>query len=118
MGDTAKKPTPMKRVRLDTAIRRIVSKIVERFDPQLIFLVGSQATGTARPDSDVDLLIVMTVEGSARRKAIEIGVALHGLPVVSDVVVSSPEDFAWRKDVPGTPEHPATHGGRLLYARS
>jgi predicted nucleotidyltransferase len=112
------KPALTKRKRLDTAIRRIVSKIVERFDPQFIFLVGSQATGAARPDSDVDLLVVMPVDGSARRKAIEIGVALHDVPVVSDVVVTSPEDFAWRKDVPGTPEHPATHGGRLLYARS
>ena len=105
-------------MKLETALRRIVSKIVKGFDPQRIYLVGSQAAGTARRDSDVDLLVVMPVDGSARRKAIEIGVALHDLPVVSDVVVTSPEEFAWRKDVPGTPEHPAIHGGKLLYARS
>jgi predicted nucleotidyltransferase len=107
-----------KRQSQDATMRRIVSTIVRRFDPQAVYLVGSQAAGTARPDSDVDLLVVMPIEGSARRKAIEIGVALHDLPVVSDVVVTSPEDFAWRKDVPGTPEHPATHGGKLLYARA
>jgi hypothetical protein len=31
--------------------------------------------------------------------------------------VTSPEDFAWRKEVVGTIEHPAAREGKVLYAR-
>lgn len=99
-------------------IEKMVRRIVKRFDPERIILFGSYARGTAGPNSDVDLLVVMPVTGSRREKAIEIGVALHGFGVPKDIVVTTPEDFAWRKDVPGTVERPAALEGRVLYARS
>jgi hypothetical protein len=37
--------------------------------------------------------------------------------VPKDVVVSTPEEFAWRKDVIGTIERPADREGMVLYAR-
>jgi predicted nucleotidyltransferase len=40
------------------AIRRVVNQIVSRFAPRQVILFGSRAWGKARPDSDVDLLIV------------------------------------------------------------
>lgn len=42
-----------------SAIRRYAQQIVERFHPDQIILFGSYANGTATPDSDVDLLVVM-----------------------------------------------------------
>ena len=101
----------------DAVIQKMVRKIVRQFHPDRVILFGSRAKGTARPDSDVDLLVVMPVEGSRREKAIEIRGALHGMGVPKDVVVTTPEDFAWRKDVPGTIERPASLEGRVLYAR-
>ena len=95
----------------------MVARIVERFDPDRIILFGSHALGTAGPDSDVDLLIVMPVKGSTREKAVEIGVALHDVDVAKDVLVVRPDEFAWRKDVMGTIEWPASREGRVLYAR-
>lgn len=100
------------------AIEGMVRRIVRRFDPERIILFGSYARGTAGPDSDVDLLVVMPVTGSRREKAIEIGVALHGFGVPKDIMVTAPEDFAWRKEIPGTVERPAALEGRVLYARS
>ncbi len=47
----------------------------------------------------------------------EIGVALHGFGVAKDIVVTTPEDFAWRKEIPGTIERPAALEGKVLYAR-
>jgi hypothetical protein len=41
---------------------------------------------------------------------------LPGLPVPVDVIVTTPEDFAWRKDIGVTIEWPATREGKLLYA--
>jgi predicted nucleotidyltransferase len=83
-------------------IRLMVRGIVSRFHPDRIMLFGSQARGDAGPDSDVDLLVVMPVEGSKREKAVEIGVALHGIRLPKDIIVTTPEEFEWRKEVAGT----------------
>jgi predicted nucleotidyltransferase len=64
----------------------------------MIILFGSQARGDAGPDSDVDLLVVMPVQGSLVEKRLEVRAALHSIPVPLDVVVTSPEEFAWRKN--------------------
>jgi len=100
-----------------SAIKKIVERIVSRFSPEKIILFGSYACSNAGPDSDLDLLIVMSVSGSKRQKAVEIGVALHDIAVAKDVIVVTPEDFEWRKDIIGTIEWPAAHQGKILYAR-
>ena len=102
---------------MDSSIERMAGVIVERFDPERIILFGSHARGTAGADSDVDLLVVMEVLGSRRRKAAEIGAALHRFRVPKDIVVTTPAEFEWRKDVPGTIERPADREGRVLHAR-
>jgi predicted nucleotidyltransferase len=98
-------------------IDRMARRVVRRFRPERVILFGSHARGEANADSDVDLLVVLPVEGSKREMQIEIRMALDDLRVANDVVVSTPEDFAWRKDVVGTIEYPAAHGGRVLYER-
>lgn len=96
----------------------MVQRIVERFAPERVILFGSHARGTARPDSDVDLLVVMPVTGSRRDKQVEVRLALHDFDLAKDVIVTTPEDFAWRKEIPGTVERPASREGRVVYARS
>jgi len=98
-------------------LREMVKRIVAQFRPERIILFGSHARATAGPDSDVDLLIVMPVSGSKRKKAVEIGIALHDIPIAKDVIVVTPEDFEWRKETLGTIERPAAREGKLLYAR-
>jgi len=98
-------------------IEDMVKRIVRQFHPLKIILFGSYARGTAGPDSDVDLLVVMPTKGSKREKAVEIGVALHDIRIPKDVIVVTPEEFEWRKDVIGTIERPAAREGKVLYAR-
>lgn len=93
-------------------------RIVERFHPERVILFGSQARGTAGPDSDVDLLVVMDVEGSRLGKEVEIWCALSDFNVPKDIIVTTPADYAWRKEYPGTIERPASREGLVLYARS
>lgn len=107
----------MRKNRLERIIDQIVQRIVDRFDPERVILFGSAARGNAGPDSDVDLLVVMRVKGSRREMAVEIGVAVNDLPVPKDIIVTTPEDFEWRKELVGTIERPAAREGRLLYAR-
>ncbi len=99
-------------------IDRMVKRIVNKFHPEQVILFGSQARGDAGPDSDIDLLVVMAVEGSVREKRLEIALALPDLPIPVDVVLTTPAEFAWRRDVVGTIEWPATREGKVLYART
>jgi len=69
-------------------INRMVKRIVAKFHPQQVILFGSQARGDARADSDVDLLVVMDFEGTAREKGIAIRLALHDILVPKDIIVT------------------------------
>jgi len=100
-----------------TQIRHVVRRIVQQFDPEQVILFGSQARGEAGPDSDVDLLVVMDVKGSTLEKCVEIRGALPEFLLPMDILVTTPEEFAWRKDVVGTIEWPASREGKVLYAR-
>ncbi len=94
----------------------IKRRIVRRFHPERIVLFGSQARGEARPDSDVDLLVVIAHAEHRRRAATEIHAALAGIPLAVDVVVATPEDIASLADLPGTVIQPALAEGRVIYA--
>ncbi len=101
----------------EKAIKEMVRRIVSQFQPEKIILFGSHARGTAGPDSDVDLLVVMPIRGSKRFARLQIRTALHDIPLAKDVIVSDPVEFEWRKDVVGTIEWPAAHEGRVLYVK-
>ena len=97
---------------------KAVRRIARTLRPARIILFGSYAYGTPTQDSDVDLLVVMPVTGSKREKMVEIGVALHDIPLPKDIIVTTPEDFEWRKEIVGTIERPAVREGKVLYARA
>ncbi len=107
----------MTRKQLQKTIDRMVRRIVERFHPDLVILFGSHARGAAGPDSDVDLLVVMPVTGSKRAKQLEVRLAVHEFKLPKDIIVTTPEDFEWRKEIPGTVERPAAREGRVIYER-
>lgn len=110
-------PKVVRRTATQVQIGRMVKRIVKEFDPEQIILFGSRARGDAGPDSDVDLLVVMDIDGPKLEKCLEIRGALRDFLVPLDILVTSPEEFAWRKDVVGTIEWPASREGRVLYAR-
>jgi HEPN domain-containing protein/predicted nucleotidyltransferase len=104
-----------KKADVKALIDRMVRRIVRRFHPEKIILFGSQARGDAGPDSDVDLLVVTSLDVRGPEKADKIREALGGIDVPKDIIVTRPEDFAWRKDIVGTIEWPAAHEGEVLY---
>jgi len=99
-------------------IAQMVRRIVERFHPEKIILFGSHARGTAGSDSDVDLLVVMPVEGSKRAKTVEIGVALHDIRIPKDIIVVTPDEMAKYGDIVGHIIYPALREGKVLYDRA
>jgi len=53
-------------------IRSLSESIAEEFHPDRIILFGSYATGRSTPDSDVDLLLILSFEGRDFTTSVEI----------------------------------------------
>lgn len=96
----------------------IKRRIVARFRPERIVVFGSQARGDATPDSDIDLLVVVS-DGRDRRELLRsIRMALADVMVSKDVFVTTPGHAARYGDVIGTLVEPALREGVTIYARS
>ena len=102
----------------EAKVAEMIRRIAEGFQPDKIIVFGSRATGSAGPDSDVDFLVVMQVEGSRRHQAVEIEMKLGGLGLSKDVIVVTPEEFEAYRDVVGSIAYPAAHEGRIVYERT
>lgn len=77
------------------AIDQVVKQIVEKFKPQKIILFGSYARGNPRPESDVDMLVVMDTPLKEVQQAIQICQQIEyrfGL----DLIVHTPKYLAKR----------------------
>jgi len=99
-------------------IQEITSRIVNGFHPLKLILFGSHARGDARPDSDIDILVVLPEVSDKRRVAIEIRRTLIDLPVCKDIIVTTPEEIERRGNLIGTVLRPALREGKVLYARA
>ena len=103
---------------IQSAIDAMAQRIVKQFDPVRIILFGSHARGTAGPDSDVDLMVVMPVKGSRRELATEIDRLLTDRQLPLDVIVVTPEQYERDRSQIGSIVRPAAREGRVLYERA
>lgn len=108
----------MEQTGIDTIIDAMVRRITGRFQPEKIILFGSYARGEGTGDSDIDLLVVMHVEGTRRHKANEIDMALSDRTVPLDPIVVTPEQFDRQKDLIGTIVRQAVRQGKVVYERA
>ena len=76
-------------------IKSFCRQIAIEYRPSQIVLFGSYARGKARPDSDVDLLVVMSFKGNGVSKAAEMIRRLSPSFAV-DLVIRTPADIKRR----------------------
>jgi predicted nucleotidyltransferase len=92
-------PTIDKRKRIpQKAIDQVVSQIVENFKPQKIILFGSYARGKPRPESDVDMLVIMDTPLREVQQALEIHRSLN-IMFGLDLIVYTPKHLQERLDM-------------------
>ena len=99
--------------------KRIVDlgeRIAREFQPERIILFGSYAYGAPQPDSDVDLLVVLSFDGKGFRKSLEILNRVDpDFPV--DLVSRRPDDTARRYEEGDPLIREALDRGKVLYER-
>ena len=97
-------------------LREIVQRLVEEFHPERIILFGSHAWGTPSPDSDVDLLVVVSASQlPPAQRAMRAHRALRGLGIPKDVLVRTREEIERYRLVPASLEAEIFERGRPLY---
>ena len=76
---------------------------------------GSASTDAMTRDSDMDLLVVESVQGDTREESVRIHDVLSGLGYPFDVIVISTKWFEESKSVIGGIAYPASKYGRIIY---
>jgi uncharacterized protein len=92
---------------------RVADRIVERCGATRIVLHGSVARGDDGPDSDIDLLVVMSFEGRRHDASVRVLNELRDLPVPVDITVVDPSQLTAESALPGV-VRVAVREGRLL----
>jgi len=106
---TRRKRVPQK------AIDDVVRQIAEKFKPQKIILFGSYARGNPRPESDVDLLVVMETTLREVQQEFLIQQALEMDLFGLDLLVQTPQKLAKRIALGDSFLREITNQGSVLY---
>ncbi|MBF0132399.1 MAG: nucleotidyltransferase domain-containing protein [Magnetococcales bacterium] len=105
----------------DEMMQEMVQIIVREVDPVRIVLFGSRATNTARPDSDIDLLVIEETPfgptRSRRAEAVRLWSVLARFRVPKDILVFTEEEVCHLKEVFDHVVYHAMKEGRMLYER-
>jgi predicted nucleotidyltransferase len=99
-----------------SAIRCAAQQIAKHFHPDKIILFGSYARGCARPDSDVDMLVVMKTRNEIDQ-SLSIEERLDP-PFSLDVVVRTPRNLQWRLEEGDWFLQEAVGQGKIVYEKT
>lgn len=100
---------------VEPTLDQVVRKILSSGSPEKIILFGSHARGEARPDSDLDLLIIE--DADPWKQASVYRSALQGLGYDFDIKVRSPREVASWRNVPNHFLTTIVREGKVLYGR-
>ncbi|MCK4306273.1 MAG: nucleotidyltransferase domain-containing protein [Candidatus Eisenbacteria sp.] len=98
-------------------LEEIVKRICAVGHPQRIILFGSRGRGDARPDSDIDLLIIEESNLPRYKRSARYRRALTGLFPAKDILVWTPDEIRAWSAVKNAFICVALREGRVLHER-
>jgi predicted nucleotidyltransferase len=98
----------------DEVTRRILSVS----DPAQIIIFGSHAREDESSHSDLDILVVLDEVESPRAVSIRLRRALRGLMYPIDIIVSTPQQLARYRQIPGLIYQTILDEGKVIYERT
>ncbi len=108
-------PTVDTRSRIpESVIQELIAQIADKFQPERIILFGSYAYGIPRPESDVDLLIVMETPLRELQQALQIRQTVNPLFGV-DILVFTPSRLKQRIKLGDSFLKEITEKGQVVY---
>ena len=96
-------------------IHQAAAILGEAASPARVILFGSHARGDARPDSDVDFLVVEPTVPDRCREMVRLRRMLRPLRIQVDILVASEEEVEDWGALPGTTLYWALSEGEQLY---
>jgi len=94
----------------------ITGLLVEEFRPEQIFLFGSHAWGDPSPDSDLDLLVIVSEsDQKPAARATRAYMRLRGIPVAMDILVKTRSEVEKFRHVYASLTAEILERGKLLY---
>lgn len=101
----------------EALIQEVVQRIAEAFRPEKVILFGSYAYGTPRPDSDVDLLVIMESDERPAQRSRCVADVCHPGTIAMDILVRTPAELAQRLSINDSFFKEIMQKGRVLYER-
>jgi predicted nucleotidyltransferase len=100
---------------MDPTLALLCDRLVSALSPRRIILFGSRARGTAKPDSDYDLLVVAETDLALEDRLFQARRAVRDVRVPKDIVVVTPDEFRkYSRWVSGVVRDAVEHG-EVLY---
>jgi predicted nucleotidyltransferase len=98
-------------------IEQLSRKIAANFDVEKIILFGSYADGTAREDSDIDLLVVANIDVGPLERYGVVREVIGDFPAGFDIIVETPEEYVKWRAVVNHIVYFAEKYGKTIYER-
>ncbi len=97
-------------------IKKIADIIVKKTHPKKIYLFGSHAKGTARPESDLDLLIIAEMPGPKNKRSLAIRRLFPKRDFSLDVFVYHEDEYNEEVGIANTLATTVAREGKIIYA--
>ncbi len=101
----------------DASLHEILSRLIDLYHPVAVYLFGSRARGDDGPDSDFDIMVVVSDDMPAEQRRSRLAYdTLWDTGTAADILVLTTRDFEGRRHLAASLPATVLREGKLLYA--